>query len=353
MKKRRTEAGSRRRDTRATPRPKPQAWRWPAVVACGLTLLAGSFLIFHARDKHVSVMAQARPAAPVSLSELLALPVGPLASIDLALMNLLCAQELPGASELNVSNLLATLDQWAVRVQRETQRHYYRYRNNPQEYGSSEAYFRMLMMAVVLHEDFNIRYNPDRVSSPATMNPNDGFFADSQDIFLQGLLGPRRLGTCSSMPVLYAAVGRRLGYPVKLVTTKAHLFIRWEDEKERFNLEATGRGMNRYDDEHFKRWPFPLTEAEIQSEGYLKSLNPPEEFAVFLALRADCLKEAGRVKEAESCYTEAARLSPQARSYRLLLAEMRYRKPPATSRVSTPPSVALPDPNPLSRIAPR
>lgn len=249
MKKRRTETGSRRRGARELPQPKPRAWRWLAVAACGLTLLVGSVLIFHARDKHSSVMAQgsepsaqAKPVAPVSLSELLELPVGSLASMDLALMNLLCAQELPGASELNVSNLLATLDQWAFRVQRETQRHYYRYRNNPQEYGSSEAYFRMLMMAVVLHEDFNIRYNPERISSPAAMNPNDGFFADSQDLFLHGLLGPRRLGTCSSMPVLCAALGRRLGYPLKLVTTKAHLFIRWEDDKERFNLEATGRG---------------------------------------------------------------------------------------------------------------
>lgn len=353
MKKRRTETGPRRRVERKLPQPKSQTWRWPAVLACGLTLVVGAVLIFHARDKHASVMAQAKPVAPVSLSQLLELPVGRLASIDLALMNLLCAQELPGASELNVSNLLATLDQWAFRVQRETQRHFYRFRNNPHEYGSSEAYFRMLMMAVVLHEDCSIRYNPDRVSTPATMNPNDRFFADSQDIFLHGLLGPRRLGTCSSMPVLYAAVGRRLGYPVKLVTTKAHLFIRWEDDKERFNLEATGRGMNRYDDAHFKQWPFPLTEAEIQTEGYLKSLTPPEELAVFLALRADCLKEAGRVREAEASYTEAARLSPQARSYRLLLAEMRYRKLPATSRVSTPPPLALPDPNPLSRIAPR
>jgi hypothetical protein len=49
-------------------------------------------------------------------------------------------------------------------------------------------------------------------------------------------LGQRRMGTCSSMPVLYVTLGRRLGYPVKLVTAKAHLFVRWEQTGERFNL---------------------------------------------------------------------------------------------------------------------
>ena len=97
------------------------------------------------------------------------------------------------------------------------------------------------------------------------------------------------------MPVLYVAIGRRLGYPLRLATTKSHLFIRWEGAGERFDLEATGKGMNRDDDEHFKQWPYPVTEEEIQADGYLKSLTPVEELALFLSLRGHCLKEAGRM----------------------------------------------------------
>ena len=110
----------------------------------------------------------------------------------------------------------------------------------------------MLMMAVVLYEDFSVRYNPERISAPGAVDPNDHFFADSRDIFLHGLLLPSLnpqlstlnlpTGTCSSLPVLYIAIGRRLGYPLKLATTKSHLFIRWEGAGERFDLEATGRG---------------------------------------------------------------------------------------------------------------
>ena len=78
--------------------------------------------------------------------------------------------------------------------------------------------------------------------------------------------------------------------------------------------------MNRYDDEHFKQWPFPVTEEEIQADGYLKSLTPVEELALFLSLRGHCLKEAGRMSEAVASYAEAVRLAPASRPYRLLLA---------------------------------
>lgn len=44
--------------------------------------------------------------------------------------------------------------------------------------------------------------------------------------------------------MLYVAIGRRLGYPLKLVECKGHLFVRWEDAKERFNIEGTSRGLH-------------------------------------------------------------------------------------------------------------
>ena len=84
---------------------------------------------------------------------------------------------------------MATLDEWAERVRSETERHLYRYRANPREFESSEGYFRMLMMAVVVYEDFSVRYNPERMSTPGTLEANDHFFADSRDLFLHGLLG--------------------------------------------------------------------------------------------------------------------------------------------------------------------
>ncbi len=256
--------------------------------------------------------------SPQSLTALLRLSAEKIKRCDIARMNLLAAHGLPGAEQIDASACLSTLDQWATHAKAETERHLYRFRQRPEEFENSEGYFRMLMMAVVLAEDFQVRYNPARKSIPEEAVADDGFFSDSRDVFLHGIVG-RRMGTCSSMPVLYVALGRRLGYPVKLVTTKGHLFVRWEDARERFNVEATGRGMNRYDDEHYRQWPFPIADQEIAAHGYLKSLTPTEELAVFMSLRGQCLAEAGRMAEAKASYAEAARGAPNVMGYRRLM----------------------------------
>src|SRR5450759_3666266 len=166
----------------------------------------------------------------------------------------------------------------------------------------------MLMMAAVVYEDFGVRYNPQLISTPGQDSADNHFFADSRDVLIHGLLGPQHRGTCSSMPVLYIAVGRRLGYPLKLVTTREHLFLRWDDAADRFDLEGTGKGMNHYSDEHFRQWPFPITDSEIKENGYLKSLNSAQELSVFLSIRGACLMENSRLPEAVASFDASYRL---------------------------------------------
>jgi hypothetical protein len=275
-----------------------------------------------------------------SLETLLDRPALALQKIDIARMNLLCAQGLPGADGFDLNANLAELDRMAARVRSETERHLYRFQKHPAEFENSEGFFRMLMSAVVLAEDFGVRYAPARIGTAADARMGDGFFADARDIFLQGLTGPRRQGTCSSLPVLQVAVGRRLGYPLKLVTTKGHLFVRWEDAQERFNIEAAGRGVNRFTDDYYRHWPLDITPAQEAEEGYLKSLNPPEELAVFLSIRGMCLREAGRLPEAAGAFTAAARLAPACRGYQVMLASLRASGVPGFQPSSKPGNTA-------------
>jgi hypothetical protein len=270
-----------------------------------------------------------------SLPVLLRLPSDRLATVPIARMNLLCVQGLPGPAEPDVEACLARLKSWATRVQSETERHRYRFRQNPAEYEHSEGYFRMLMLAVVLAEDFGVHYSPQRKVDPANSRTDDGFFADARDVFLHGLLGPERQGTCSSLPVLYVAVGQELGYPLKLVTTKGHMFVRWEGNGERFNVEATGQGLNRFDDEYYHHWPFEITNAEKAAEGYLKSLTPPEELAVFMSIRGMCLREAGKLPEAAEAFAAAARLAPRCQGYRKMLATLERKLPQGFAKTKT------------------
>jgi hypothetical protein len=249
------------------------------------------------------------------------MPVQALQGVDIARMNLLCAEGLSGSEHLDLEVPLAKLDEMAFRVRRETERHYYRFRRNPIEFENSEGYFRMIMLAVVLAEDFQIQYAPNKIGTASGARFGDGFFADSRDVFLHGLTGAKPRGTCSSLPVLYIAVGRRLGYPLKLVTTKGHLFVRWEDNRERFNIEATGDGVNRFSDDYYRHWPLEVSDDEISVEGYLKSISPAEELAVFLSIRGMCLSEAKRFADAAGSFREAARLAG-CRSYRVMQGEM-------------------------------
>jgi len=263
------------------------------------------------------------PCSPQSLEALLRLPVTALHRVDIARMDMLCAQGLPGAEGSDLSASLGELDRMAARVRGETERHLYRFQKNPAEFEHSEGFFRMLMLAVVLAEDFGVSYAPEKIGTAAEARMDDGFFADAKDVFLQGLTGGRRQGTCSSLPVLQVAIGRRLGYPLKLVTTRAHLFVRWEDARERFNIEATGQGVNRFPDDYYRHWPLEITLADEAAEGYLQSLTPSGELAAFLSIRGMCLREAGRLPEAAEALAAAARLAPGRRGYQVMLSSLR------------------------------
>jgi hypothetical protein len=140
------------------------------------------------------------PSASVSdLTSLVAMPSDALKQLDIARMNLICAEGLSGAKPLDVASSLAVVDQMAARVRSETERHTYRFQKNPDEFENSEAFFRMMMLMVVLAEDFKVHYVPNKMANVASASMGDGFFANAQDVFLHGLTGANHQGTCSSL----------------------------------------------------------------------------------------------------------------------------------------------------------
>lgn len=254
---------------------------------------------------------------PTSLAQLLTFDDEQLAQVDTARMNLLAAAGLPKAENLDVVAALAQLDRWAKQVNFDTQRHLYRV-TDPRyaaDYKNSEAVLRATFLTQVLYEDCGIHYDPAAIGSFS--------FEDSRHGFIHGMLpdaGSQKTigGTCTSMPVLIVAVGRRLGYPLKLVFTQSHVFIRWEGEddeslplawRETFNFETTN-GFNVYSDEHYKSFPRQVTEEEIARLGLLQSLSPREELAFYLATRGHCQFDNKQYEQALASYQQAHRLDP-------------------------------------------
>lgn len=219
------------------------------------------------------------------------------------------------ADQHSLSEVDSQITFWAERVRSETSRELHKFRRSPGDYNNSEAYFRVLMMVTVLQQDCGVRYRAGETDP-----------RDSRDLFLHGVLDPAHGGTCASMPVLYVAVGRKLGYPLKLVAAKAHLFARWDDGKERFNIEATNQGLNTFDDDYYKKWPLPMSASE--EKYYLKSMTPDQEKATFLALRGDCLDANGRYAESLDAYTKASQLDPEFKPYLAAIADLRKKMTP-------------------------
>jgi len=258
-----------------------------------------------------------------TLDELLKMPAKHLGDVDIAEVNLLCAMGLPGTEKLDIDHALATLDRWAARVAAETKRHLYRV-TDPRyadHYRHSEAYLRAEFLVQVLYEDLGVKYD---------MTAKDNFnFDDSRVAFIHGMIPvPGQTlkdtpgGTCASMPVMITAVGRRLGYPLKLVTTKGHVFVRWEGKshwnpawRQRFNIEGTN-GFSSHPDDHYKTWPFKLTDHQVRTNGYLLSLTPMEEFAMFLASRGHCGEDNKQPTFAARCYENAYRYDTRRPCYR-------------------------------------
>ncbi len=279
------------------------AWIGPFIAG----VVVGYFVIYATWDDDKTPAPEPPPrvaATPVApevakptLDRLLAMEPAELAGEDVAVLNLACAEGLNDGESLDVAGYCRTLDNWARLVDRETRRNFQQFHRDPGNFENSEGYFRMLVLVTVLQQDLSVRYNPERINEPDFRNP--------ADLFIHGMIGSRNGGTCVSMPVLYAAVARRLGYPVHLVLAKAHVFCRWEDDDERLNIEAAGVGMSTYPDSHYREWPIPIEDVEMERNVYLRNLTAAEEFGMFLSARAACLEDRGRLSEAYSSFLHA------------------------------------------------
>ena len=219
---------------------------------------------------------------------------------------------LRGSENLDLNQCLGRLDNLARYVRQETDRNYHRFREHPDEFKGNEGYYRMMMMITVLQQDLGIHYNPAHARPPGEPFESDqDFFGDSKDVFIHGLTRESGMGTCSSLPVFYVALGRRLGYPLKLVRAKGHLFVRWVEDNRSFNTEATSAGFVSHTDEEYRQWPFPFTAAEEQSESYLKPLTPVQELSTFLGIRGQCCMARSNLLEAVGAFAQAFYKEPQ------------------------------------------
>jgi len=221
---------------------------------------------------------------------------------DLAELNLRAAQLFVGIDEPAVANCLSTLDRWTELVDRGTRNFLPRFRAAPNEYWNSEPCFRVLVMTTILQRNIGVAYNFAFVEG-------EWDASDARNLFIHGPLQGFG-GTCSTLPVIYAAIGHRLGYPISLVETREHLFCRWDDGNERFNFEASGSGFAARDDEYYRHWPYEISQKEVAMNGYLSTLSRTELLASFVSNGGQYLRDTMKYAKSLIAFNYASRLAP-------------------------------------------
>lgn len=93
-----------------------------------------------------------------SLADLLALAPEALARLDIALVNLLCAEGLPGAEQLNIRACLDTLAGWTEAVKRYTQGNAHYYQRDPAAYYHHKGFAKLVSMAIMLKRGIGVQY---------------------------------------------------------------------------------------------------------------------------------------------------------------------------------------------------
>jgi hypothetical protein len=182
---------------------------------------------------------------------------GDLARLDIARVNLACAVGLPGCQTIDEPFCLDFLDRCAERVAQQMPGAQAAFQKQPEHWDNSWGICRIHLLYYVLSGEFGVRYNPAKTGENAVFLP--------EDTFIHGAI-QRDGGTCSSLPVIYAAVGRRLGWPLKLVHACAkrkiaHRFCRWDEPGgERFNVEITNdTGLNCHPDDHYRTGVYDIS----------------------------------------------------------------------------------------------
>jgi hypothetical protein len=226
-----------------------------------------------------------------------------LSARDIAEVNLACAEGLPGSDYINHDACIDRLSHYARCVAHYTDRRMPEFRERPDVYDGSEGIFRIVCMITLVQQQFGMHHNLAKRAANALLG--------TAEVFIHGaLLGDS--GTCASLPVVYAAIGRRLGYPLKLVTCRSHRFVRWDQPGgERFNIEVNDNGTDTPPDDYYRQGEYAITADEERDFCFLRSCTPRMELADFLAQRGHLWLDLGNHREATESFLWSSALVPE------------------------------------------
>jgi hypothetical protein len=237
--------------------------------------------------------------------DLALLPDPELAKRDLVEINLAWTADFPEARQYKPQAVFDRIDFLAREVKRYTDKVLPQFQRKRYDYNNSEGYFRCLAMVTCVERDHGVCYHPDKQEDHVPHTAVDS-----------SLYGPilGQGGTCASLPVVFAAIGRRLGYPIKLANGRGHVYWRWDAPGgECFNVDSAGNGMASHPDDYYRTGQYAVTKEEEEAYGLVRSLTPRAELAMFLQTRGFRWVELGEQQLGCHAFLWAVACQPQSK----------------------------------------
>jgi tetratricopeptide (TPR) repeat protein len=129
---------------------------------------------------------------------------------------------------------------------------------------------------------------------------------DPLDLFLDSVVD-RRQGYCLSLSILYLSLAERLNLPIYGVVVPGHFFVRYDDGKNRFNIETTSDGATPPDSHYIEK--FKITGKEPDS-AYLKNLTKVQTLGCLFNNLGNLYQEANNVNAAQWSLEAAVEINP-------------------------------------------
>lgn len=129
---------------------------------------------------------------------------------------------------------------------------------------------------------------------------------DPNSLFLHTVLEQKR-GYCLSLSVLYLSLAERLGLDMYGVVVPGHFFVRYDDGKNRFNIETTSSGGSGTDEQYIEKFNVPKGNS---TSIYMKNLNKIQTIGCFFNNLGNSYDKIGDIDSAFKAYKTAVEINP-------------------------------------------
>jgi hypothetical protein len=231
-----------------------------------------------------------------------------LETVDIVLLNLVVAADVPALNGLDIDACKRVVDSWTDQFRLQLPRMEERFHDTPECWKNDIRLFRVGMLQGFLGHSIGMRYVEQHKDLSAV------HYTNPSDLFLNGLL-ETRAGTCASMAVLHVAMSRQMGWPVSLACAGHHLFSRFEDADVVHNIESTSTHLGAFasdsDEDYLERFRLPKKAVDCGSD--LRKLTAREMLGVFVALRGRHYRDIGELDLADRDFALSRVLFPNYR----------------------------------------